>query len=57
MNVVVQADPTEAASTLPAAVSDARLLYPGAGEILDVMPERVIRYRVADLMVSYCNGA
>ncbi|MEY2552352.1 MAG: hypothetical protein QOC57_212, partial [Ilumatobacteraceae bacterium] len=61
MNVVLQAGPTDAPSASAAEVaettSEARLLYAGAGEILDVMPERVIRYRVADLMVSYCNGA
>lgn len=29
----------------------------GIAEILDVMPERVVRYRVSDLSVIYCNSA
>ncbi len=31
--------------------------YRGLAEVLAVMPERVIRYRVPDLTVSYCNAA
>src|SRR5258706_7035772 len=49
MNVSAQLD--------PAMRTEARVLYAGAGEILDVMPERVIRFRIADLLVSYCNNA
>lgn len=31
--------------------------FKGIAEILDVMPERVVRYRVSDLSVIYCNSA
>ena len=31
--------------------------FKGIAEILDVMPERVIHYRVADLSIIYCNAA
>ena len=31
--------------------------FKGIAEILDVMPERVIRYRVSDLFITYCNAA
>ena len=31
--------------------------FRGVAEILDVMPERVIRYRVCDLAIVYCNAA
>ncbi len=31
--------------------------FKGVAEILDVMPERVIRYRVRDLSIIYCNAA
>ena len=31
--------------------------YKGIAEVLAVMPERVIRHRVPDLTVSYCNAA
>jgi len=31
--------------------------FKGIAEILDVMPERVVQYRVSDLSVIYCNSA
>ncbi len=31
--------------------------YKGIAEMLDALPERVIRYRLADLTVIYCNAA
>ena len=31
--------------------------YRGVAEMLDVLPERIIRYRVTDLVISYCNTA
>jgi diguanylate cyclase (GGDEF)-like protein/PAS domain S-box-containing protein len=32
-------------------------LYAGMAEMLDALPERVVRYRVADLTIVYCNAA
>ncbi len=31
--------------------------FRGVAEILDVMPERVVRYRLSDLAIVYCNAA
>ncbi len=31
--------------------------YKGVAELMDVLPERVIRYRLPDLTVVYCNAA
>lgn len=32
-------------------------LYAGMAEMLDALPERVVRYRVPDLTIVYCNAA
>lgn len=36
---------------------DTRTYYAAAAEVLDMMPERVIRFNVPSLLVSYCNMA
>jgi diguanylate cyclase (GGDEF)-like protein/PAS domain S-box-containing protein len=36
---------------------DTRPYYAAAAEVLDMMPERVVRFSVPSLMVSYCNAA
>ena len=36
---------------------DTRTFYVAAAEVLDLMPERVIRFSVPSLVVSYCNAA
>ena len=38
-------------------VSSDEKYYRGVAGMLDVMPERVIRYHVKNLLVSYCNAA
>jgi diguanylate cyclase (GGDEF)-like protein/PAS domain S-box-containing protein len=43
--------------TPKAVVSGDETYYRGVAEMLDVMPERVVRYHVDDLMVTYCNAA